>query len=175
MQPAEAEFFSVLLKGSDPAWIVPIDSLAGLTDVIDTMEGRARLISFCSDIIVPRQLLSRLDGDCLNFHPGPPERPGYRPAAFAAAERATSFGITLHRMIEEIDAGPIFAVERFSIAGLTNEEAINTETYGRLLWLAAGLADRLGNPTCNFSELPERWGNRRTRRSDYEALVRHSA
>lgn len=171
MQQAEAQFFRVLLGGFEPAWMSRVGNLLELQNKVDRLEGPARLISFCSNIILPGALIDRLGGQCFNFHPGPPDRPGYRPAAFAAAEHAISFGVTFHSMIEEVDAGPIHALRQFSVEETADEEAISVAAYGHLMWLAAEVADGLGNPHHRFEQLPIGWGRAKTTKRDYLALI----
>lgn len=171
MQQAEAEFFRVLLGGSNPAWMTRVGTLSDLHDNLRGLDRPARLISFGSNIILPGAIIDRLGGQCFNFHPGPPERPGWRPAAFAAADRDRSFGVTFHSMIEEVDAGPIHALRRFSVEDPADEEAISVATYGNLLWLAAEVADGLGDPSHQFQRLPIGWGRSVTTRRDYVALT----
>jgi methionyl-tRNA formyltransferase len=171
MQQAEAEFFRVLLGGFEPAWMSRVGNLRDLSEKLERLRGPARLISFCSDIILSGAIIDRLDGQCFNFHPGPPERPGYRPAAFAAADRDRSFGVTFHSMIEEVDDGPIYALRRFSLDDADDEEAISAAAHGHLLWLAAEVADGLGDPTHRFDRLPINWGRPVTSRRDYIALT----
>ena len=170
MQQAEAEFFRVLLGGFEPAWMSRVGNLRDLSEKLERLRGPARLISFCSDIILSGAIIDRLDGQCFNFHPGPPERPGYRLAAFAAADRDRSFGVTFHSMIQVVDAGPIHALRRFSVDGAADEEAISVAAHGHLMWLAAEVADRLGDPDHRFQELPILWGRPKTTRRDYLTL-----
>ena len=49
-------------------------------------------------------------------------------------------------MIEEVDAGPIHALRRFSVDVAADEEAISVAAHGNLLWLAAEVADGVGDP-----------------------------
>lgn len=86
-------------------------------DFLRKMAGmlpEARLISFCSDVIVPQDIIASMKGGCFNFHSGPPERPGYRPYAFALADGDTAFGVTFHRMTAAVDAGTILRGPAFS-------------------------------------------------------------
>ena len=170
MRPAEAEFFEVLLNGFQPASTRQVGSLVQLRKEIDRIDGRVRLISFCSNFIVPAGVIADLGGECFNFHPGPPERPGYRPAAFAAAEHARSFGVTFHSMSAEADAGAIYALRRFPVDDPADEESIAVAAYGHLMWLAAEVASRLGNPKHRFEHLPIAWGPTVTTRRDYLTL-----
>jgi methionyl-tRNA formyltransferase len=172
MQPSEAEFFRTLLAGSTPETAVCVQTLEELQLAVDAVGGRARLISFCSDLIVPGVILDQLKGDCFNFHSGPPERPGYRPAGFAASEHATSYGVTFHRMIAQIDAGPIYATRRFDIPSPSSEEEIGTLAYRELLWLAAEVTAGLANLNHPFQPTGETWGAIRTSKIEYDRLKR---
>ena len=170
MQPDEADYFRRLMALRSPRFVRCVETLRSLHSAMAEVRGRTRLISFCSDLIISAEVIDRLDGDCFNFHSGPPERPGFRPAAFASAESATEFGVTFHRMIAKVDAGSILAVSRFEIPFPTTEEAISELAYGRLLWLAAEVADDLANDNPVFIPLEEVWGARVTTRKDYERL-----
>ena len=74
-------------------------------------------------------------------------------------------------MIEEVDAGPILALRRFSVEETADEEGISVAAYGNLLWLAAEVADGLGDPSHQFERLPISWGPTKTTRRDYLALI----
>ena len=51
-----------------------------------------------------------------NLHPGPlPERAGLHTPSWAIYEGADRYGVTLHRMTSEVDAGPIAFADRFAI------------------------------------------------------------
>lgn len=72
------------------------------------------IISYLSRWIVPAELLRR--AKCaINFHPGPPEYPGYGCNNFAIYEGAKEFGVTCHYMEPRVDTGPIIGVARFPV------------------------------------------------------------
>ena len=73
------------------------------------------IISYISPWIIPKKLLDRTKKAAINFHPGPPEYPGIGCTNFAIYHHETRYGITVHHMIEKVDAGKIIAVERFPI------------------------------------------------------------
>lgn len=54
----------------------------------------------------------------VNFHPATPAYRGIGGASRALAQGAIEFGATAHRIIKEIDAGEILAVNRFTIGSL---------------------------------------------------------
>ncbi len=128
------------------------------------------LISFGSGVIVPRELLARLQMPAYNLHAASPEFPGRDPHHHAIYRGASDFGATLHIMTAEVDAGPIVAVERFPVAeGLrpgellaqANEAGMQLiERFGaRLLWREP------------LPALPDTtWGKVKTRRSDLHRL-----
>jgi methionyl-tRNA formyltransferase len=169
MQLQEAEFFQKLMSRHGEVACLHIESIEHLIEVTSEPH-RCRLIAFSTDIIVPKAVLERLPGDCFNFHLGPPERPGFRPASFAAFEHATSFGVTFHGMTERVDAGPIYRVSRFDLLGTETESEVAIETYKTALALASELAPTLADPRAIFIPSGDKWGRSRTTRRQYETI-----
>ena len=105
-----------VLRGHHPQLtIYPVATSDDLAAIDTGVLRRARLIAFSSPVIVPPDVLSALGFGAYNFHPGPPEYPGWAPAHFALYEGAAEFGATAHAMAERVDSGPIVAVSRFPI------------------------------------------------------------
>ena len=71
------------------------------------------IISYLARWIVPRDLLQRA-GTAINFHPGPPEYPGYGCNNFAIYDEAREYGVTCHHMAPRVDTGAIIAVKRWA-------------------------------------------------------------
>ena len=96
---AEGPVLGTILKAHQPGLEVEListsDALAAATH--EPLDG-CRLVSFCSSVIVPQVLLTKLPGPAYNFHPGPPEYPGRYPSVFALYDGAQHFGITVHEM-----------------------------------------------------------------------------
>lgn len=72
------------------------------------------VLSFLNERILKGGLL-----ECpnINFHPAPPEYPGRGGASRAMFDPHNEhYGATAHRMVRQLDAGPIYAVRRFLIA-----------------------------------------------------------
>jgi methionyl-tRNA formyltransferase len=170
MQSQEAEFFQKLLSRYGEVASTCIENVDHLIKLTNEPHHRRRLVAFSTDIIVPKFVLERLPGDCFNFHLGPPERPGFRPASFAALEHAISFGVTFHGMTEHVDAGPIYSVSRFDLLGTETESELAIETYKVALTLASDLAPALADPEAIFIPSGEKWGRSRTTRRQYEAI-----
>ena len=134
----------------------------------DTL-ARARLISFVTSVIVPSSVLAGLGYGAYNFHPGSPDYPGLSPAQFALYDGARSFGATVHRMVEAVDAGPIVAVSEFAMPETPTLEAIETLAFqhlARLFWdmTPALVSDKL------LVETIIAWGERKSTRRTTEAL-----
>jgi methionyl-tRNA formyltransferase len=129
----------------------------------------ARLISFCSSHVVPPDILHAFGYGAYNFHPGPPEYPGWAPYSFALYDDAVTFGATAHRMTDRVDAGPVVGVERFPVPhGLTLPQLLN-RTNGAMFQLFASLADALVNRPEPLAELAVNWGHKKTTKRDFSA------
>lgn len=170
MQPQEAVFFHNLLSRHGKATCTHVESVERLIELANEPRP-CRLIAFSTDIIVPKVVIERLQGDCFNFHLGPPERPGFRPTTFAAFSHATSFGVTFHGMTEQVDAGPIYSVSRFALLGIETETEVAISTYKAALALAARLSSTLADPCAVFIPSGDRWSGERTTRRQYESIT----
>ncbi len=128
------------------------------------------IISYLSRWIVPPPLLGRVK-HAINFHPGPPEYPGYGCNNFAIYEGADQFGTTCHHMAPLIDTGPIISVARFPVLPGDTGGTLLLRTYDYQLVLFYDVVGRLirgeGLPVA-----PERWGRKPSTRKQFEALGR---
>jgi len=145
---AEAVVLSRKLREYNPALrITVIADKAALAALRRDGLSDARLLSFCSPVIVPGELLAAFPGPSYNFHPGPPERPGRFPSAFAIYERATRFGVTVHEMTEQVDAGPIVTADWFAVSEDIDLHGLEKLTLGCAVALFFRLAPFLAvNP-----------------------------
>jgi methionyl-tRNA formyltransferase len=135
-------------------------------------EPDARLLSVCSPVIVPADLLAALPGPAYNLHPGPPAYPGLYPAAFALYEGATTFGVTLHEMTADIDAGAIVATNAVDIPA--DMDRLGLETLSRQLarHLLRGMAPALADLSRPLPPVGVPWIGHVRRQADFEALCR---
>lgn len=127
------------------------------------------LFAFRSHIIVPKSLIERTRV-CLNFHPGPPERPGIGCVNFALYEGDEQYGSTCHYIVEEIDAGPIVSVSRFPIDRTDDVASLLARSYDYLLCqlydVAPVVASGMKPASC-----PARWTRKATRKKDLDTLM----
>jgi methionyl-tRNA formyltransferase len=162
--PVEQPVLGSILRRHNPALAIrPAATLAEIVALAPALLNRARLVAFCTDVIVPLQMLDRLRFGAYNFHPGSPDFPGWGCAHFAVHQEATEFGATAHVMIEKVDAGPIIGVELFRIPPRTTVTGLEKMAYARLAQMFRRLAAR-------WQRRPRRW--RRLRWSGAERSAR---
>jgi hypothetical protein len=168
---AEAPILSDILRRSHATIdITPVTSAAGLAAVAAGDLSGVRLVSFCSSVIVPDQVLKRLAGPAYNFHPGPPDRPGRYPAVFALYENAERFGVTIHEMVAQVDAGPIVTAEWFDVPPACDLLTLESLALTRLAEIFRRLASYLTYIERPLPRLPIPWRGRRTTKAECEAL-----
>ncbi len=126
------------------------------------------IISYLSRWVVPATLLDKAT-HAVNFHPGPPEYPGYGCNNFAIYEGASLYGATCHHMIPQIDAGPIIAVARFPVLPTDTGGTVLLRAYDHQLILFYDVVGRI----IRGEDLPlaqERWARQPFTRRQFEAL-----
>lgn len=165
----EYSVFAPRLCECNPA-LLPAFTLDDLLAIAPRQLRRARLIAFTTDVIVPGSVLDQLGHGAYNFHPGPPQYPGWAPAHFATYDRATDFGCTMHRMVQRVDAGPIVAVERFAIPPGMNVGGLEHMVYTKLIEMFLGMARTLATLVSPPTESDLRWSDNRRTRADFAAM-----
>lgn len=167
----EFSVFAPRLCECNPALnVLPAFTLNDLHAITPRQLRRARLIAFTTDVIVPAAVLDRLGHGAYNFHPGPPQYPGWAPAHFATYDRATDFGCAMHRMVERVDAGPIVAVDPFSISPGLNVGGLEQMVYARLIEMLVNMMPTLATQASPLAESDVLWGNNRKTRADFAAM-----
>ncbi len=141
---------------------VTADDLAAIeTEVL----REARLLAFTTGVIVPHTILAALGHGAYNFHPGPPQYPGWAPAHFALYDGSRTFGATAHVMAEQVDSGPIIGVESFIIPDKISVRGLEQMAYVRLAHLFWRMSGDLACDPSPASALPIVWcGVKSTRR-----------
>jgi methionyl-tRNA formyltransferase len=168
---AEHSVFTTVLRGHNPRLtVVPVFTADDLAAVEPKWLSRARLIAFTTTVIVPPEVLDRLGHGAYNFHPGPPQYPGWAPAHFALYDGAAEFGGTVHRMVRRVDAGPIVDVEMFPIPEGISVSSLEELTYTKLVQMFWRLAKNLAAQEQPLIEHAVRWGERRSSQRAYRDL-----
>ena len=173
MKSMEADFFADFYRRLAPALTLErAETLADLERLIPEDRPSTRIMAFSTNVIVPSRLLARVGYNAINFHPGPPEYPGYRPTGFALYRGARRYGVTAHYMTDRVDEGPIVGAERFAVAQDAWLIDVVKEAYQRLARLALGLLPQLIQVDRPVDRVPERWAVEKTTKAQYEAMRR---
>jgi methionyl-tRNA formyltransferase len=160
-----------LLKEHNPALSIRCAvSIEDLNAIGPEVLREARLVAFTSGVIVPRPLLAALGHGAYNFHPGPPEYPGWAPAHFALYEGARRFGATAHVMTKRVDSGPIVGVESFDIPEGANVRDLEQIAFVRLAYLFWRLSPSIACESGPLPTLPVAWTGTKSTRRMYEKL-----
>jgi methionyl-tRNA formyltransferase len=167
----EQPVFASVLRGHNPRLtVVPVSTSDDLAAVEIAVLQRARLIAFTTNVIVPRNVLDQLGYGAYNFHPGPPQYPGWAPAHFALYDQAAEFGATLHVMVHRVDAGPIVDVVRFALPADISVAGLEELAYTHLAQMFWRSAEPLATRAEPLPERPIRWNEKRNSRRSYEAI-----
>ncbi len=121
------------------------------------------LISHINGIILKRHHLDKATFGSINIHPSPPAHPGcWGNWCVPVIKRdiRTHDGVTLHEIDEDIDHGPIYAVERWEVAEDASIESVMVNNIGKcadmLRFAAKELAASPNGSKC-FSQIDEQW------------------
>lgn len=150
-----------LIENNPCLTVISVFTAAQLRDLDPDVLQRARLIAFAASSIVPSSILKQLHYGAYNFHPGPPEYPGWRPGRAAVDDRSTEFGVTAHAMVEEVDAGPIVKVHRFAIAPGDSVTALEARSYVYLARMFHAMSRMLATRPDPLPVVPIYWDPRR--------------
>jgi len=82
---------------------------------VENLSSKDLLISYATSSIVPKEILKQLGG-AYNVHAAPPTYPGRDPHHFALYHGEKEYGVTIHVMEEEVDAGDIVEAVYFKIS-----------------------------------------------------------
>ena len=172
MSDVDAAFFAKLIKGvSTDVSVLHMKTIAELDAFTLQAEADMRLISFCTGDIVPADVIKRLKENCFNFHPGPPDRPGYMPAPFALEDEAKTYGVTFHYMKPRVDTGAIIDVVRFDVPEEKTQEALELAAYQALLKLVIDRIRQLADVDFVFTPSGDQWSGYKTTRKDLDVLL----
>ena len=103
-----------------------------LSKDLKTWEGDF-IFSFLSPWILPDSLLAKAKVGAYNWHPAPPEMPGFGGASFAIYNGKAEFGYTAHVMTKSVDAGPIIDFGHFPVEKSDTVLSLSEKSYDSML------------------------------------------
>lgn len=157
----------ILRSFRDDLPIRTVSDVDGLRDIEAAFLRKARLVAFAASAIVPADVLNNLGYGAYNFHPGPPNYPGWAPAHFALYNRASEYGVTFHAMAERVDSGTIFDVVSYPIPQGSTLLGLGELTYMHLLQLFEVWAEPLAVEPALVPHATMSWSGRTTTRRNY--------
>lgn len=162
---------STLLRAHNPALAfrgaTTADELAAIEPEV---LREARLLSFTTSVIVPESTLAAVGYGAYNFHPGPPQYPGWAPAHFALYDGHRMFGATAHAMAERVDSGPIIGVESFIVPDKISVRGLEQIAYVRLAHLFWRMSRDLACDPAPLAELPIAWCGHKSTKQMYREM-----
>jgi len=169
----QAALAPVLTRHNKTLTIKPIMTVDELRVVDGSLLRRSRLIAFVTTVIVPADILRAIGHGSFNFHPGPPDYPGWAPAHFALYAQAREFGVTFHAMKEFVDSGRILDVDRFPVKPGMSILELEETAYAHLARMFWRWAGALANQAAPLSpRCPMQWNGKKNSRRSYQALCR---
>ncbi|MCL2147316.1 MAG: hypothetical protein FWH52_05870 [Synergistaceae bacterium] len=93
------------------------------------------ILSYMSKWIIPESVLKNACLGAINFHPGPPSRPGAAGVNYALYDGDREFGVTCHHMAPKVDDGKIIMTKKFPINGSDNVSSLLKRSHEKLLEL----------------------------------------
>lgn len=132
------------------------------------------LLGFATGVVVPAEILARPGLIAANVHGAPPSFPGRDPHHFAAYERATCYGATLHYMAPAVDQGPVIRVSLQEVAPDLPPVDLMGIGIAHGLELARGFLEELAHGHWPKPDPALRWTGPVRRRQDFLALCRLS-
>jgi methionyl-tRNA formyltransferase len=169
--PVEHGPLTALLHGHHPQLAVHSATAAEDFAAFDAVAlKRSRLVAFASPVIVPAQILDALGFGAYNFHPGPPDYPGWAPAHFALYDGVSEFGATAHVMAERVDCGAIVDSVLFPIPAGITVQGLEGLAYAHLAQLFWRLSKALATQAEPLPTRDLQWGSRKNSRRAYQAI-----
>ncbi len=159
--------------GSIFVWVQDLSTLAAAIESHDM--ASARLVSFCTGVIVPTTMLERFGCGSYNIHPGPPTFPGRHPESWGVYLEASRFGATLHRMVARVDEGDIIDTKWFDVPAGAGQRVLAEAAFKAALDLLIAWYGRLADEDAALAPNSEVWEGRKWRRADLEAITRFDA
>jgi methionyl-tRNA formyltransferase len=169
----EAPHLAGHLRAYAPALAVRhVATRAELDEAFAVAASARRLIAFTTNVVVPGRYLAACEHGGYNFHPGPPSYPGVYPESFAVWEGAKRFGATAHRMLRQVDAGPIVATEWFDVPPDCGRMHLATLAFEALVRVFGALAEHLACRDSPPPETGEQWTGPVRLRAEFDRMCR---
>ena len=104
------------------------------------------LISFLNSMYISKSVRKKIKISSFNFHPGPPEYPGFGCYNFALLDKVNFYGSTVHMINDKFDNGKILKVSKFKISyEKFNLEKLISKTHKNIIKQAKDFINDIQN------------------------------
>ena len=111
------------------------------------------LISFLNSMYISRSVRKKIKINSFNFHPGPPEYPGFGCYNFALLDQVNFYGSTIHMINNKFDSGKIVGVKKFKISSKKcNLEKLIKKTHENIFKQAKNFINVIQNKKLKIEE-----------------------
>jgi len=111
------------------------------------------LISFLNSMYINKSVRKKIKINSFNFHPGPPEYPGFGCYNFALLDQVNFYGSTIHMINNKFDSGKIVGVKKFKITSKKcNLEKLIRKTHENIFKQAKNFINVIQNKKLKIEE-----------------------
>ena len=111
------------------------------------------LISFLNSRYISKSVRKKIKINSFNFHPGPPEYPGFGCYNFALLDQVNFYGSTIHVINDKFDSGKIVNVKKFKISyKKCNLEKLIKKTHENIFKQAKNFINVIRNKKLKIEE-----------------------
>ena len=104
------------------------------------------LISFLNSMYINKSVRKKIKINSFNFHPGPPEYPGFGCYNFALLDKVNLYGSTIHIINSKFDSGKIVNVKKFKFSYKKfNLEKLISKTHENIIKQAKDFINDIQN------------------------------
>ena len=126
------------------------------------------LISFLNSIYINEKIRKKIRVNSINFHPGPPEYPGFGCYNFALLNKSNFYGSTVHIMNNKFDNGKILNISKFKLSDKNiNLDKLISMTHNCLIRQAKIFIKDILKGKLNY-DLKLEWKRKALTKKDFE-------
>jgi methionyl-tRNA formyltransferase len=126
------------------------------------------LISFLNSMYINKSVRKKIKINSFNFHPGPPEYPGFGCYNFALLDKVNLYGSTIHIINNKFDSGKIVNVKKFKFSYKKfNLEKLISKTHENIIKQAKDFINDIQNNKLKI-EVNLKWKKKAYTKKEFE-------
>ena len=130
------------------------------------------LISFLNSMYIDKNVRKKIKINSFNFHPGPPEYPGFGCYNFALLDKVNLYGSTIHIINDKFDSGKIINVKKFKFSYKKfNLEKLISKTHENIIKQAKDFINDIQNNKLKI-EVNLKWKKKAYTKKEFETAMK---